>query len=253
MYLIYKHTNKINGKSYIGLTSLSLEERLQGHINDVKYGSDRKFHQAIRKYGIENFHSEVLENNIQTYEKACEREIFWIKELETFYITNKGYNMTEGGDGSPKGKLNANFGRKRPEHSKYMKEKHKVEGHWAKNLEKEENPNFGSKRTNEQKKRIKESINKIENLKCPHCGKEGNPGNMKRWHFDNCGKQNTNKKLMVKIELYSKEGLIQIFDNAKEFAEKYPCSLLKCKEPYIWKKGNSNKMKRFDGYYIIKK
>ena len=52
-YLIYKHTNKINGKSYIGQTSRSINERLNEHLK-----SDSVFGKALRKYGIENFQSE---------------------------------------------------------------------------------------------------------------------------------------------------------------------------------------------------
>ena len=62
-YLIYKITNKINNKIYIGQTKLSLEKRFYYHIYDSLKSQDVniKLHNAIRKYGVENFNIALLE------------------------------------------------------------------------------------------------------------------------------------------------------------------------------------------------
>ena len=97
MGFIYKITNKINGKSYIGKTEQTVEKRFKEHISDArnKAHMDRPLYRAIRKYGIENFIIETLEE----CDNAVEREVFWIKHYNTF--GNSGYNATIGGDGKP--------------------------------------------------------------------------------------------------------------------------------------------------------
>ena len=56
MYTIYKATNKVNGKVYIGKTSAKLSVRKRQHTSDT-YSKNSKtvFHSAIRKHGINNF------------------------------------------------------------------------------------------------------------------------------------------------------------------------------------------------------
>lgn len=89
---IYKITNKVNGKSYIGQTRYTVEFRWRQHIHkkDNVY-----FHNAIHKYGIENFTVETLEEC--NYEDLNSREIFYIAKYNTF---KDGYNLTLGGDGN---------------------------------------------------------------------------------------------------------------------------------------------------------
>ena len=96
--LIYKITNNINNKCYIGQTIKTPEERWKEHkqhafgthTNDV----NKSLYKAIRKYGIENFSFEVLQNNIETYEQLDKAEIYWIDFYNSFV---KGYNETFGG------------------------------------------------------------------------------------------------------------------------------------------------------------
>lgn len=92
--IIYKATNKINGKCYIGQTRQSLRERKNKHLTCARKGIDTHFYRAIRKYGADNFDWEIIctVNNKQR-----------LNELETYYITKydsikNGYNMIDGGD-----------------------------------------------------------------------------------------------------------------------------------------------------------
>lgn len=100
MGYIYKITNKINGKIYIGKTVKTIEERFKRHAYD-SHRNDRNnyFYNAIKKYGIENFIIEEIENVDNS--KLNEKEKYWIK----FYKSNFsriGYNSTIGGDGHVK-------------------------------------------------------------------------------------------------------------------------------------------------------
>jgi group I intron endonuclease len=93
-YIIYRHT--LNNKHYIGYTSQTLEERLEEHIkSSLVDKSERHFHRAIRKYGVGNLMSEVIDS-ATTKEEALQKERQYIIELDTF---KNGYNMTLGGDG----------------------------------------------------------------------------------------------------------------------------------------------------------
>ena len=94
MAYIYQITNDINGKIYIGKTQYSLERRFQEHCRDSRKSTEehRPLYAAMRKYGIEHFHIELIEetNNPE------EREIYWIEQKGSF---KNGYNATKGGDG----------------------------------------------------------------------------------------------------------------------------------------------------------
>jgi len=94
IYLIYKFTNKINGKSYVGFTCRGIELRKYEHIYLSTTDSEFKFHQAIRKYGIDNFKVEILEEGITSLPEVNCREIYHIKQFDTY---KNGYNMTIGG------------------------------------------------------------------------------------------------------------------------------------------------------------
>lgn len=92
--LIYKYTNLINGKIYIGQTKQALKNRHKDHLNQLQ--DNTYFHRALLKYGENNFSLEVIEDNIP-YHKLDEREKYWISYYDSFYTKGKGYNLTEGG------------------------------------------------------------------------------------------------------------------------------------------------------------
>lgn len=92
--LIYKYTNKINNKIYIGQTRQQLERRHYKHINQLD--DNTYFHRAVQKYRMENFSLEIVEDNIPL-EQLDERERYWIKYFDSYYTSGKGYNETKGG------------------------------------------------------------------------------------------------------------------------------------------------------------
>jgi group I intron endonuclease len=86
--IIYKTTNLVNGKIYIG----------QDKNNNLSYlGSGKILHLAFRKYGLENFNKEILEV-CESIEELNEREKYWISFYDS---TNRsiGYNISLGGNG----------------------------------------------------------------------------------------------------------------------------------------------------------
>ena len=92
-YCVYCHTNKENGKKYIGITKQTPERRWK---NGNGYSSQH-FARAIQKYGWNNFEHTILMSNL-TKDQACYYERFYIKKYETTLPEN-GYNETLGGDG----------------------------------------------------------------------------------------------------------------------------------------------------------
>lgn len=94
MFTIYKYTNKVNGKVYIGQTSRTLEERAQ--TNGRNYRECRRFYNAILKYSWESFVPEILEM-VDTVEAANEREQYYIV-LYNSTDDRFGYNIAPGGD-----------------------------------------------------------------------------------------------------------------------------------------------------------
>lgn len=96
MSYIYKITNLINNKVYIGKTDFSVEKRWKEHCSD--YYKNKKEHRplycAMKKYGINNFQIETIEECESFI--ASEREKYWIEYYGSF---KDGYNATRGGDG----------------------------------------------------------------------------------------------------------------------------------------------------------
>jgi len=98
--IVYKITNLINNKTYIGITTKSLNERKRGHIQACS-SKNRKYliHKAIYKYGVDNFIFEQLDTFHDT-DNGRNKEIEYIKKYNSFYKNGNGYNMTIGGEGT---------------------------------------------------------------------------------------------------------------------------------------------------------
>lgn len=96
---IYKITNKINNKVYIG-QAINLRKRIKNHIGNYKLNKKNKhFYSSIQKYAIENFELEILVQGNFTKQELDELEIDFIR---LFNSTNQkfGYNLTIGGEGT---------------------------------------------------------------------------------------------------------------------------------------------------------
>lgn len=103
---IYKITNTINGKSYVG-QSVDIHRRWkqekEDSINVNSHSYDYPLMKAFRKYGIDNFNFEIIEEC--KVEELNKKELYWINFYDTFF---HGYNQTFGGDATsrqPKEKI----------------------------------------------------------------------------------------------------------------------------------------------------
>ena len=197
--IIYKTTNLVNNKIYIG----------QDSKNNIQYlGSGQLLNLAIKKYGVANFKKEVLEV-CENKKHLDSREIYWI----SFYnSTNNeiGYNIANGGSGgdtythNPNRELIREKMKGRPTYvwTEADKDRQRGANNPAKRPEvrqkiseaKKGKPRLDQLGDNNSAKRpevrmkISNSLKgKLKNkIQCPFCNKEGQPSNMYRWHFTNC-------------------------------------------------------------------
>ena len=105
---VYRITNTVNGKIYIGKTcNKNPSNRWLRHLAVAKSrrtdnNTYQILHKAINRYGKENFLFEIIEE-CASNDLGCEREIFWIAHYKSNvhqYGKKFGYNLTAGGDGS---------------------------------------------------------------------------------------------------------------------------------------------------------
>ncbi len=103
---IYKITNLINGKSYVG-QSVDIDKRWKREKEDANninsHSYDYPLMRAFRKYGVDHFSFEIIEEC--KIEELNEKEVYWISFYDTFF---HGYNQTLGGDATsrePKEKI----------------------------------------------------------------------------------------------------------------------------------------------------
>ena len=137
MAIIYKITNKVDNKCYIGFTTKTLEFRWTKHVKDAERGSELFFHRAIRKYGPESFYKEILTES--------DNEEFLLNIMESQYIamyksnnSDYGYNMTSGGEST--------LGHKHSEETKQKLREQRLG---------EKSPIFGKKQSQEHKEKRK--------------------------------------------------------------------------------------------------
>jgi group I intron endonuclease len=106
MAIIYKATNKINGKAYIGYTK-HWPLRKDVHESRSRSLKGEYFHNALAKHGTDNFIWEIL-----LTEATLQDEINLIEEHGTYWETGQGYNLTKGGEGKVGYKTSAETKRK---------------------------------------------------------------------------------------------------------------------------------------------
>ena len=96
MAYIYKITNIINNKCYIGKTLKTVQDRWKEHCQDYLRRDEEKrpLYSAMKKYGIKNFKIEEIEQCSENI--VNEREKYWIQYFNSY---RNGYNATLGGDG----------------------------------------------------------------------------------------------------------------------------------------------------------
>lgn len=212
---VYKISNNINGKVYIGITSSSIEQRYKWHVRDCKNGVNKKLYHAMRKYGIDNFKIELIESADDAI--IDKREEFYIKLYDSF---SNGYNASPVSHGirqhneTTKKRMSEKAKGRKQSKDTLNKKSIAMKNFWKDNDElkkqysQQAQTNFKNReytQTNEFRenarqrmlgtKRSEETKNKIGNANrnrpqpihiCPCCGKEGKSNAMIRWHFDNC-------------------------------------------------------------------
>lgn len=202
---LYKIENLLDGKYYIGVHKTS-------NLDDGYFGSGKRLHKAISKYGIEYFKKNILqffdnESDMFNAEASIVNEEF-VRDRQT-------YNMKVGGNGGwtyvHDNGLNRGFTGKT--HSDEIRKKlsEVASNRTVSDITKKKlsENNFAKRNPEEQRKharknamftnsiRTQETIDKIsstvsenwkkvESVECPHCKLQGRGGTMKRWHFDNC-------------------------------------------------------------------
>ena len=163
---IYKITNNINNKSYIG-QSVNINDRLSWHKELLQHNNHPNIHlqNSVNKYGFENFRFEIIEECDK--DDLSIRERYWISHYNSM---NEGYNMISGGENIPGWQqtdevrnkiskaLKLNNGMKRPDVAKRANsdriwyEESRRKASESRRRVHRENPNIGK----EQSKRMKE-------------------------------------------------------------------------------------------------
>ena len=181
---VYKITNKVTNKVYIGITNQGSGIRYRKHWSDARHGDPCPMHLSMAKYGKENFTLEIIDF-AETYDELKEKEKYWIKYYDS-RNREKGYNLTEGGDGT--------FGRM---HSEETKEKIRQRA-------------IGRKASEETKKKMSES-------------RRGKTSDKRKAHLKeiiDMGKRRVTAEFMVVNEsLGALMETVKIFNSVKECAE----------------------------------
>lgn len=217
IYSIYKFVNTINGKIYIGFTNDADRRLIEHKSNYIRIKN--KFYNAIRKYGWSCFQFEIIYQSLDGEHCLKQMEPYFIKENNSF---KSGYNSTTGGDFNKidfhpitKKKMskarNGRFNAKDKDGKIHIINNNdprflsgelvginkgvspSAETSKKMSTSKIGNQNrLGIPHSDEMKKIISERTSLAlkgkpkKTIVCPHCGKVGGAGNMKRYHFDYC-------------------------------------------------------------------
>lgn len=98
--IIYVATNSVNGKQYVGQTTVSLEKRWKGHQpGNGDPGHCRALGSAILKYGARVFTLEIVDSGTNKQD-LDDKETLWVAKLGS--LAPNGYNLTSGGGSAGK-------------------------------------------------------------------------------------------------------------------------------------------------------
>ena len=212
-YVVYKAVNKINGYIYIGITN-NFKQRIREHkscANSDNYRYKSRFYNAIRKYGFENFKFEIIET-VEDRKILEEREIYWIAYYNST-DKNIGYNITTGGTG---GKTHDVFGENNPMYGKrYTEEEKRRIGEYSK----------GKKRSDETRANISNALK----------GKKKSDEHKKHLSESHKGRLPPNTKEITVINIYTNE--IITFVSETEMERKLKCSRKTIKNGRITNEG----------------
>lgn len=194
-YTIYCHRNKITNKAYIGQTSCTpYTKRWTGRGSP--YEKCRYFQNAINKYGWENFEHFILMTNLTKTQANYYEELF-ISLFNTIN-PNIGYNIAKGGNN----------------HSHCEETKKLISKHHA-DFSKEKHPMWGKHHSEETKEKIRQK----------RLGTHASEETKKKISIATKGKNNPRAKTVLCVNTG------EVFDTAKEAAQKYNCdhsSICKC-------------------------
>ena len=95
MFSVYRITNRVNGKMYIGFTKRTVDARWRSHLSSARNMSPFRFHAAIRKYGADQW---VVET-IAVFSDQSEARKFEEEQIATLGTIFSGYNAKPGGCG----------------------------------------------------------------------------------------------------------------------------------------------------------
>lgn len=202
-HIIYKITNEINKKIYVGKHSTH-------NIDDSYMGSGVALQRAFDKYGIENFTKEIIHVC-----DTCEDALILESEIVDLDFVNRKdtYNLVVGGLSGSTGTIVSEETRQKQSAAKKgrkLTQEHKDK--IADSLRGKPSRAAGSVKSEEAKRKTSEALKgrtspmkgkthsedtrqALSDLNkgrpkpvvtCPHCGKSGGASAMKRWHFDNC-------------------------------------------------------------------
>lgn len=246
---IYKATNKINGKCYIGRTVKKFEKRKSEHLQESKM--DRKnshFYNAINKYGWDNFDWEIIEE-CNDENLLREKEIYHIDKNKSNNRTY-GYNKLDGGPGRSGYKQSENCKKRMRENNpmfdksvsqkvtntkkmngdwdnfkwkdRYNPEREKELRNWHSNYMKKNNPMYNPEVVEKVKRTREKNKEKISNSISRNwlvIDKDGNESIIK------------NMKKFCKENNLSNSSMSQVASGKKEHHKGYRCKKLK-KEEY---------------------
>lgn len=205
MFYIYRITNLVNGKTYIG-------QHKYKKLNDNYMGSGTYLARAKKKYGIENFKKEILYSNIQYKETADDMERFAIAKERA--LGKAEYNIANGGQGGAGHKMSEEAKRKLSDRNKgnqYHKGHHhseKTKKMWSEKRKGRPGTMKGKHLTEEQKKKCSES----------HKGK---PGYWQGKQLSEEHKEKLSKSKQEVREAFKKSGRKDWNAFQKEYKEKH--------------------------------